>query len=685
MNIRSKLKSVSVKVLGIFFLCMLAYSISLFIVIKTELQSGLIADAEDTIKGQEETLMEEVESVSENLKTVSAWLTDAYVRDYDSRSLDKDFIDGLCSDAINYYNLTTVAFFDANGDQLSDLAYGDAPPAEFLKITLNGVENYDLINAAGDIYSLGAVPIKINGSVVGCIFSKQQVTSDEFVRKMNEFTGMDVTVFNGYTRHYTSILGGKDTNIEDKSVIDKVMSGENLMFRTKINGYDYLVNYFPLTNAAGTPITTLFLGEQLVIINDLTQAIFAPLLIFVVLVTIALIVIMVVMLYRLVIVKLNFVKQSVENLSSGDADLTMRIPIKGNDEFADVGNGVNKFVEMLQQIVIKLNNAQKELAAIGDDLGANSQQSASATAEIMANIDSVRNQSKTQAEAVNSTTQVLQNSDQTVEGLVELINEQVKGIADSSAAIEEMLGNIKSVTDSVRKMGNSFKILGSNVDESNVKIDHVTQKVTQMAEQSKMLIQANQMIASVASQTNLLAMNAAIEAAHAGEAGRGFSVVADEIRKLAETSSAQSKNINNELKTISQSIQDVVALSSESKNSFETIVTQLSDTDQIMMQISNAMEEQEVASQQILESLSAMKSQASEVNDKSVDLKNGVENVESNMSSVSQISEVILGSMDEMATGSQQINEAAQSVSGLALQTKNNIGEMSEILSQFKV
>ena len=126
--------------------------------------------------------------------------------------------------------------------------------------------------------------------------------------------------------------------------------------------------------------------------------------------------------------------------------------------------------------------------------------------------------------------------------------------------------NITSVNSSVEKMAESFGQLLENSKIGSKKQENVNEKIKQIESQSKILQDANQAIGSIASQTNLLAMNAAIEAAHAGESGKGFSVVADEIRKLSETSTVQSKTISEQLKKIQNSIHDIISASSETKS-----------------------------------------------------------------------------------------------------------------------
>ena len=473
--------------------------------------------------------------------------------------------------------------------------------------------------------------------------------------------------------------------IADINPIRTAESGKKYEGKAVINGIGYVVCYFPLKAEDGKFLTTLWLGKPLVVIDHVSSAIFKPLIAVMSVLVILFFAVLVSVIIFKIIKPLKRVGAAVNNLASGDADLTQRIEVHGNDEFAEISTGINIFIEMLHKIVSELNLAQKELTAIGIDLGTNSQESASATAEIMANIAGVRKQSESQAEAVSNTTTILGHSAENVNNLENLVEAQAAGITESSAAIEQMLGNISSVTSSVRKMADSFKELGITVSDGKTKLANVDGKVNEIAEQSKMLIQANTIIAQIASETNLLAMNAAIEAAHAGKAGEGFSVVANEIRKLAETSSAQSKNINTELKEISSSIKDVVSLSKDSQVAFGQIVTHLDSTDVIIREIDNAMSEQENASRQIFSALSDMRNQSIEVNEMSHQVKDNIVAVIKDMDTVSQISSIILGSMDEMTAGAQQISTATQGVSDLAASTKENIDVMDSKLKLFRV
>ena len=678
-----KTASISVKVIGILIVGMLLYSIILFSVINKQVISGFEAYIQNSLEYESKEVQRYIDEAISDLRRSTKSLTESFYNEYEEKGFSPRFVNDICHNTTRYFDADGAIIVDTNGKKVTTTSLGSIDFTSYINRALSGEEVESIFIDGKHLYAVVATPLKVNGNIVAAAVTKKRITSDKFIAKIASTYNVDAEYFDGYKRVYSTFTLMTGTEIYDKSVIDNVLKGKSVHRIVRVYGEDYISYYFPIIDSDGKVLTSFYIGKPVSDAYKIAKTILIPLLTVTAVITIILVLLLILVLYKTVLKKVKFVGKSIKTLSSGNADLTIRVPVKGNDEFSELGADVNQFINILQGLVQKLNGAQQSLEQIGNDLGINSQETASATSEIMANINSVRMQAETQSAAVSETSSVLENSRAHVGELVDLVNNQVAGITQASAAIEEMISNIAAVSNSVKMMSESFKILDSNVGDGNHKLENVGARVNQMAAQSKMLIQANNMIAQVASQTNLLAMNAAIEAAHAGEAGRGFSVVADEIRKLAETSAAQSKNIFNELKEISGSIEDVVGLSQDAQKSFESIVNQLNVTDSIMGQIDNAMTEQSAASTQILEALADMKGQSVSVNEKTGNLRKGIEEVQNNMTVVSQVSDLILGSMDEMAAGSQQINSSSQSVSDLARNTRDNIQVMDALLRQF--
>ena len=684
---KSKLSSVSTILITAVSAGFLAFSVVLFVLISRYLSSGLESYFQGDLDEYSEVVVEEVKAQRKGLVNAQSKLADSFESMFEnSGSFSVSYMNTEIDLTKRNLGIQELAVVDVNGRQVSSKNYGDASnDSDIVQKALKGDAAEKIVKEGQNVVVVRAVPFKIGGKIAGVVFGKETLTSQEFAEKMKKYTMCDFTIFDGEKRAYTTLAGMRGSVIADINPIRTAESGKKYEGKAVINGVRYVVCYFPLKAENGKFLTTLWLGKPLDVIDHVFSAIFKPLIAVMIVIVVLFFAVLVSVIIFKVIKPLKRVGAAVNNLASGDADLTQRIEVHGNDEFAEISTGINIFIEMLHKIVSELNLAQKELTAIGIDLGTNSQESASATAEIMANIAGVRKQSESQSEAVSNTTTILGHSAENVNNLENLVEAQAAGITESSAAIEQMLGNISSVTSSVRKMADSFKELGITVSDGKTKLANVDGKVNEIAEQSKMLIQANTIIAQIASETNLLAMNAAIEAAHAGKAGEGFSVVANEIRKLAETSSAQSKNINTELKEISSSIKDVVSLSKDSQVAFGQIVTHLDSTDVIIREIDNAMSEQENASRQIFSALSDMRNQSIEVNEMSHQVKDNIVAVTKDMDTVSQISSIILGSMDEMTAGAQQISTATQGVSDLAASTKENIDVMDSKLKLFRV
>ena len=378
------------------------------------------------------------------------------------------------------------------------------------------------------------------------------------------------------------------------------------------------------------------------------------------------------------------VDKTVNQIASGNADLTQRLSVDSNDEIGSLENGFNKFVAKLQEIISQIQCSKENLNDVQSSLGASVQDASSSITEILSNIESVGNQVGSQVNAVSQTSAAVAEIAENINSLERMIEQQASGVSVASSAVEEMIGNISSVNASVEKMAESFGKLEENSRNGIEQQQFVNRQVSEVSEQSKTLQDANHAIASIASQTNLLAMNAAIEAAHAGEAGKGFAVVADEIRKLSETSSEQSKRIGAELHKIVETINGVVEASAKTSESFAQVSELIAATDELVRQIRSAMEEQQTGSKQILDSIKIMNDNTFEVKTASHEMKEGNQMILSEVQNLQNTTLVIKESMQEMSAGAKSMNQTSAALSEISTQVADSITKIGQEIDLFK-
>ncbi len=271
-----------------------------------------------------------------------------------------------------------------------------------------------------------------------------------------------------------------------------------------------------------------------------------------------------------------------------------------------------------------------------------------------------------QAAIVTGVTATIRQIARTIENQDRRIGEQASSVAESSSAIEEMIANIQSISGNLKTSAQEFERLQTALSAGNRNVDALKSNVLVLSEQSDSVFQANSIIKHIAAQTNLLAMNAAIEAAHAGDAGQGFAVVADEIRKLAEVSNHQSKLISDSLKVLKHTIDQAVAMTGSTGSSFEVILSSVQTVNGLELEIKHAIDEQSTGGSQILKTLSGMNEITAEVKSGSTQMLTG--------------SNKILSEAVDLLGITTRVKEAAAGVVDKAMMVKKNTGEAMSLL-----
>ncbi len=537
---------------------------------------------------------------------------------------------------------------------------------------------------------IASEPVYINGEVSGTVVTGYDLSTEDLISYISQSYNVECTVHKDDVRTASTMLDSDGnsivgTKLDDSFIEDTVLYGGNAFAGpVSIGGLSYYGYYFPIMSGDDRITGMFFIAKSIVSIEAVrrqTVAIVLP----VILVLCAILIIGSGIFVRWLMWRIYNVTNTLRDMASGDADLTKRVKLLIRDEIGDLVINFNFFCDKLQKIISEIKSSKETLSTAGVQMSQSTSETSGAISSIIASISDIRSQISFQGKSVHQTADSVSKISRSITDLNSMIENQANGVSNATAAVEEMVGNIASVNSAVDKMALSFEQLSKNAKAGFSKQQDVNTQIQSIDGQSQMLQEANTVIASIAEQTNLLAMNAAIEAAHAGEAGKGFSVVADEIRKLSETSSQQSKTIGEQLTNIRDSITDVVSSSTESASALQIVSNKIQETDQLVMQIKGAMNEQQVGSEQIVSSLKDMNDSTNNVRASSKEMAERNGKIMEEVESLQEITKKMSGNMLGVSEGAERISRSESSLSEISQKVKDSIDKIGTEIDLFKV
>lgn len=387
---------------------------------------------------------------------------------------------------------------------------------------------------------------------------------------------------------------------------------------------------------------------------------------------------------RMVIAPTERATDLVTDLSSGARDLTRRIPCTGSAEAAELARNLNRFVAAVHDIIYRTKGVTGESGRIGESLAASAEQISASVTEMAATMEEIRRNGDNLERETTGARSAIGEINALTEGILQRIEDQSAAVTESSAAVEQMVANIQQIGRAARQRQGVVTELEEEIVRGEANMRQTLDAMNAVSASADVVQELIRVINNVANQTNILAMNAAIEAAHAGDAGRGFAVVAAEIRTLAETTATNARNIGTNVTQILDSIHGAASLTEGTGAAITAMTGRMREVAESMAHISAGLDEITTGTEEVTRALSSMVDISTDVRQRGEDIASRTASVDAAVATVADLTTQNSSALAESATGIREVQGAVSEVAGLGERNTQYIRMVDAEISGFR-